>query len=242
MSVADSPEPIKVKSGKNKTSIKKIILIIIGVSLLVGFIGAALEDTDSADSSQKNTPKIEEKESIKSENIEADKKERVVKGEQITLAAGQFESPRDIKPGLYDVTPGGGQGNFHISGSNTYNEILGGDYGVNRVRVDLADNSSIEVSGLSNVIFTPVSSPFVTEYKETELYAGTFTVGEDIAAGRYIVKPGAGQEGNFHVSGSSFVNEILGGEYGVPEYSVTLESGDNIELSSFNSVLFSPKR
>jgi hypothetical protein len=51
---------------------------------------------------------------------------RQVKGTAVTLGAGTFTGGKDVAVGLYDVTAGAGQsGNFSVTGTDSYNEILG---------------------------------------------------------------------------------------------------------------------
>lgn len=172
--------------------------------------------------------------------------ERVIKGEQTTLGAGTFTGGQDVKAGLYDVTPGAGQsGNFIVHGTDSYNEILGETYGmgVSKVRVTISDGDSIQISNLSQVVFTPVTTPFVTSHMTTTLFAGTFTVGEDIGAGRYIATTSTAKSGNFIVHGVDSVNEILGQSQGMGVASVTvnLTDGDVITISGLDQVTLTAK-
>ncbi len=98
-----------------------------------------------------------------------------------------------------------------MTGTDSYNEIHGvaDGRGVPKVRVTILGGDSIQISSLSQVTFTHVTAPFVTAVQTTNIYAGTFTVGQDIAPGRYIATPGAGQSGNFIVTGNNSYNEIL---------------------------------
>lgn len=152
---------------------------------------------------------------------------------------------QDIPAGLYNVTAGAGQsGNFIVNGPDTYDEILGSadGMGVPEVRARLRSGDKIQLSGLSSVIFTPVTSPYVTSVKTTNLYAGTWTVGQDIAPGRYVATPGAGQSGNFIIDAEG-VDEILGSAdgMGVPNVTVTIHKGDVIEISGLAQVTMTPK-
>lgn len=161
---------------------------------------------------------------------------RQVEGTAKTLGAGNYKGGSDVAVGLYDVTPGVGQsGNFIVQGDDTYDEILGGSDGVPKVRVKISDGDSIQISSLSTVTFTPVSTPFVTAHQTVTLYAGTWTVGEDLGAGRYTATPGAGQSGNFIIT-SENVDEILGGSDGVPSVSFDVSKGDVIDISSLSQV------
>ncbi len=173
---------------------------------------------------------------------------RQVKGTATTLGAGTFTGGKDVAVGLYDVTPGAGQsGNFTVSGTDSYNEILGGGDvslgDVPMIRVQISSGDQIQISSLSSVTFTPVTAAFVTTHAAASLYAGTFIVGQDIGAGRYVVTPGSGQSGNFTVSGNDSYNEILGSDSSmgdVPSLTVTLTDGDVIAISSLSQVNFAP--
>jgi hypothetical protein len=173
---------------------------------------------------------------------------RHVSGTLVTLGAGTFTAGKDVAFGLYDVTPAAGQsGNFSTTGPNTYDEILGGDStlsGVQSVRVTIAAGDQISISGLSAVTFTPVTAPMISSHTTTTLSAGTWTVGQDIGAGRYVAAPGPGQSGNFSVSGNDFYDEILGGDSslgGVPSVTVSLSKGDVIAISGLSQVVLTAK-
>jgi hypothetical protein len=170
---------------------------------------------------------------------------RQVSGKATTLGAGNFTVGTDVVPGLYDVTPGAGQsGNFIVQGTDEYDEVLGNasGLGVTKARVKLQSGDKVQISGLSTVTFTPVSSPYVTAYAPATLYAGTWTVGQDIGAGRYVATPGAGQSGNFIVEAEG-VDEVLGGSngLGVPSVTVDLHKGDVITISGLSTVTMTPK-
>lgn len=170
---------------------------------------------------------------------------RHVTGKATTLGAGSFTGGKDVADGLYDVTTASGQsGNFIINGTDSYNEILGVSYGqgVPKIRVQISDGDQIQISGLSQVIFTPVTAPFRTSHTATTLYAGTFTVGQDIGAGRYVATTTAGSSGNFIVNGTDSYNEILGvsSGQGVPQVTVTLTDADVIAISGLSQVTMTP--
>jgi len=157
----------------------------------------------------------------------------------VTLGAGTFTGGKDVAVGLYDVTaPGSQSGNFTVG--STYNEILGNDgssLGVPTVRVQIKSGDQIQIQGLSSVVFTPVTAPYVTAHATINLGAGTWVVGQDIGAGRYVATPGAGQSGNFTVGYTT--NEILGSDSSagqVPSVTVTLNKGDVIQISGMSQV------
>lgn len=177
----------------------------------------------------------------------ASAKHREIIGKSADLGAGTFKGGKDIVVGLYDVTPKDGQGNFTVTSSRgdlLINEILGSTQGlgVNKVRVRISDGDEVKIQGISKTHFEPVSAPFITAVKNTNLYSGRFTTGEDIAAGRYKAVAPSGS-GNFIVYDKNnlpVTNEILGGDLGVKDVTVDLKDGDIIAISSLNQVNLTP--
>jgi len=166
---------------------------------------------------------------------------RQVTGTATTLGAGTFTGGTDVAAGLYDVTTGAGQsGNFMVNGTDSYNEILdsSGENGEPKIRVQISKGDQIQISDLNSVIFTPVATPFVTTHSTVSLYAGTWTVGQDIGAGRYVATPGSGQSGNFIVTGNDSYDEILdsSGANGDTSLTVNLSNGDIIDISGMSQV------
>jgi hypothetical protein len=166
--------------------------------------------------------------------------QRQVVGMAATVGAGNYTVPDGVTPGLYNVTPGAGQsGNFIVQGKDSYNEVLGDadGLGVSSVRARLTAGDQVQISGLSAVTFTPVSTPFVTTHATVALGAGTWVVGQDLGAGSYNATPGSGQSGNFIIDAEG-VNEILGGAdgLGVPSVHFSVKNGDVITISGLSQV------
>ena len=163
----------------------------------------------------------------------------------MTLGAGNFTGGTDVAPGLYDVTTSPGQsGDFIVSGTDSYNEILdsSGSRGVPEIRVHISNGDQIQISGLSPVFFTPVSTPFVTTHSAATLYAGTWTVGQDIGAGKYVATPGAGESGTFVITAEG-VNERINRDPGggaVASVTFDVQSGDIIAISDLEQVTLTP--
>lgn len=71
------------------------------------------------------------------------------------------------------MTPtAGGGGNFIVSGTRKYNEVLGDnglDTGVPKIRAELSQGDQIQISALYQVTFTPVTTPFVTTHSPANL-------------------------------------------------------------------------
>lgn len=241
---------MKSKNGlelKGRTKNLKVALIITAVAFGLGILSAIASGGSISTTTIVTAPKTTTTKSSSTPAPAAKPAVRQVSGTAKTIGAGTFTGGKDVAVGLYDVTPGAGQsGNFMVSGKDSYNEILGSigaAGGVSKVRVQVSDGDKIEISGLSSVTFTPVTAPFVTSHTAISLYAGKFIVGQDVGAGRYVVTPGAGQSGNFMVSGKNSVNEILGGDStygGVPNVTANLSGGDKIEISGLSTVTFTP--
>jgi hypothetical protein len=235
---------------RNWFSRHKIITAIIAIFVILVIIGMASNSKSSSTSSNStNSTSNSTASSSTSQKTTTPTPAptRKVAGTAVTLGAGTFQGGKDVAVGLYDVTTAGNQsGNFYVSGTDSANEILGVNSmgGVPKIRVKISNGDSIEISGLSQVIFTPVTTPFVTAYQTTTLYAGTFTVGEDIGEGRYVITTTAGKSGNLYVSGKNSVNEILGTNSmgGVPSVTTNLSKGDIIEISSLSQVIFTPTK
>ncbi|HEV2402760.1 MAG TPA: TM2 domain-containing protein [Candidatus Saccharimonadales bacterium] len=249
---AGKMEGNKSKQSGNWFANHKALSIVAGIILLIIIVSVAngsSKPTSDKTASLNSTPASSTTSKPTTATKPAAAPTRKVTGTATTLGAGTFTGGKDVADGLYDVTPGAGQsGNFTVSGTDSYNEILGNAGaagGVPKVRVQISDGDQIQISSLSSVSFTPVTTPFSTAYTTTSLYTGTFTVGQDIGAGRYVVTPAAGQSGNFVVSGTDSYNEILGNAGaagGVPSLTVTLTDGDIISISSLGQATFTPSK
>jgi hypothetical protein len=160
----------------------------------------------------------------------------------VTLGSGRFVGGTDVAPGLYDVTTGPDQsGHFVVTGTDSYNETLGTG-GVPKIRVQISNGDIIQISGLSQVFFTPVSTPFVTSHSAVVLYAGTWTVGQDLGPGGYVATPGPGQSGKLIIT-SEGVNVVLGDDPNrgeVPSVTFDVQSGDVIEITGLAQVNLTP--
>ena len=163
----------------------------------------------------------------------------------MTLGAGSFTGGTDVAPGLYDVTTGPDQsGSFIVNGTDSYNEVLdaSGSRGVPKIRVQISNGDQIQISGLSQVFFTPVSTPFVTTHTAVTLYAGTWTVGQDLGPGSYVASPGAGQSGTFIITAEG-VSVTLGGDPkngAVSSVTFNVQNNDVIQISNLEQVTLAP--
>lgn len=160
----------------------------------------------------------------------------------MTLGPGTYVGGTDVAPGLYDVTTGSNESDhFVVTGTDSYDEFLGTP-GVPQVRVEISAGDQIQIYGSSQVSFTPVSTPFVTTESTANLYAGTWTVGQDLGAGTYVATPGTGQSGQFIIT-SEGVSVVLGDDASqgqVPSVTFTVKAGDVIEITGLAQVAVTP--
>ncbi|WP_313163993.1 hypothetical protein [Sedimentibacter sp.] len=86
-------------------------------------------------------------------------KQTLLPYQELEVCSGYWIVGRDISNGRYKATAlDGGSGNFIIysdKGSLKTNEILGGDFGVSEVVVNLKDGDFIQISSITRVKFSP---------------------------------------------------------------------------------------
>ncbi|MGA2911473.1 MAG: hypothetical protein ABSE17_02445 [Candidatus Levyibacteriota bacterium] len=235
---------VKKKNWFVKHKFITVFLVIIIVFVII--VASSGNNNSGSSSNSTNTNNNNQNTSATTQATPEAPATRQVKGTATTLSTGDFTGGKDVVVGLYDVTTTSGQsGNFIVSGSDSYDEILGvsDGQGVPNVRVQISNGDQIKISGLTSVTFTPVSTPFITTHTPVTLYAGTFTVGQDIGAGRYVATTTTGSSGNFIVSGIDSVDEILGQSdgQGVPSVTTNLTDGDVISISGLSQVIMTPK-
>lgn len=158
------------------------------------------------------------------------------------MSAGKWKAGKDLPAGRYKITTKSGTGNLVIGmGTERFvNEVLTNDdddFGVTVVTTDIKSGDQIEISGLNSVQFTRVS-----HVKSNTLHAGYWTVGKDINAGKYKITTSSGI-GNLIINRGNnlLVNEILSSthdDYTVTSVTTTLKSGDRINISNLNKVIF----
>jgi hypothetical protein len=244
--------------GKDQRSFfgkHKIITGVLGIIILGSAISAidggnknnstnASTSTTKTKTTSSNTTKADNSTSATAQTV----KQRQVTGKATDLGAGTFTGGKDIPNGLYDATALDGTGNFTVnssSGDLNVNEILGvqDGQGVAKVRVQISDGDKIQIQGINKTHFEPVTTPFVSSAQVTNIYSGSWIVGEEIYQGRYIVTPVNGS-GNFIVydsNGTTKTNEILG-DGGVKQVTVDLDDGDVVTAASLNQVTLTPTK
>lgn len=163
----------------------------------------------------------------------------------IELFSGEWVVGEDISAGRYEITSTSTSGNFVVMNESNLpivNEILGDnafDMGVSSITIDLSKGQIINISGMDDVLFTPIESSL----KEGSLTAGTWIVGTDVKAGKYIATTPKGS-GNLVVTSNSIpvVNEILTSDkdssmgLGVEKVQLSLKEGQVIIVSGVNEV------
>ncbi len=163
-----------------------------------------------------------------------------------TLSAGTWKAEKDLPAGRYLITTKSGSGNLVItmkSYDRFVNEILSSKddgFGVTRVTTDIKAGDKIEIMGLNSVQFTRVKN-----VKSNTLHSGYWTVGKDIAPGKYKITTPKGSGNLIMFRGKSLlVNEILSSKsnkYSVKSVTTTLKSGDRIQIAGLNKVNFTRK-
>lgn len=231
-----SDKPKKIISKRIWPLLIVIIIIVIGINVY----GKANSNSNANISNTSNN-------NIQKVGYSAIPKQRQVSGKTTDLGAGTFFGGRDIQSGLYDITPIECQGNCTIEDSNgkvNITEILGINKGIGvaKIRTKITNGDKIQLLGINKAHFEPVASSFNTTNQITQLYTGTWIVGEDIAEGTYIATSSKGS-GNFAVynkNGLAKVNKILGAS-GVKEVTVDLEDDNIIVISNLNQVTLTPQ-
>ncbi|MDR2930907.1 MAG: hypothetical protein LBV06_08415 [Propionibacteriaceae bacterium] len=237
-----------VAKPKKKGTLLKIIGAIVAVIILIGIIkscsgGSSTPATTSTTAAASTTDSTAAQATTEA-TTEAPKPARDNSTAALTtLGAGTFVVGTDIPAGRYVITPAGGDsGNLFIHSPKQplyVNEILGQalGLGVPSVTVDLLADMEVEIKRISEVTFTPAET-----VSATTLTTGRWVVGIDIPAGRYTAAPAdPADAGNFFVhekSGLPAVNEILGGDHGVPNVAVNLKDGQTVHISGITTVNF----
>ncbi|WP_143469649.1 hypothetical protein [Lentibacillus sediminis] len=144
-----------------------------------------------------------------------------------------------VTPGRYQIT-GNVTGNVVIrdeAGDVLIEEILGSYYGVESITADLTESHVIEVDGLDQVSVVPVATEM-----STELGAGIWQVGTDIAPGSYsITSPnGFGYLQVFQPNEDVHVYEVIGGEFAATESTVELTEGQTLRIKRISLISFQP--
>jgi hypothetical protein len=97
------------------------------------------------------------------------------------------------------------------------------------------------------VSFTPVTVPLVIAHRPATLYAGTWTVGQDIGPGRYVGSATHVFIAGHFIVAREHINAILGvgiqgnGENAVRSVTVDLKNGDVITITGLNEVIMTPQ-
>jgi len=140
--------------------------------------------------------------------------------------AGAGQEPAQAQDAANAEQAGDGQGAEEQSGTDA----------------EPADTSAEEAPAVDEAILAAREN---SAAQETTLGAGTFTVGEDVPPGRYVIAPQGEQSGNLTATdadGALDINEVLGDAMGmgVPSVTDTLAEGTQIEISGLSAVTFTP--
>lgn len=160
-------------------------IIIFSVSIVSGFILFGCSNTNKNSTSQ---PKQE---------VQQIEKDPV--GSPVDLGAGTFTSPRDIKPGIYDLTiTGQGNGNITATNENTQDRSLSFSSDpwdnttiegkddmhsvVDKMRIKVIDGTKLNINGVDKTHFEPVKDQ--PQLTDTIINAGRY---ENFKPGRYTI-------------------------------------------------------
>lgn len=153
------------------------------------------------------------------------------------LNTGIYTVGIDIEAGRYRITAEG-NGTLIIKdekGDPKVNEVIGENaIGVSSITMDLESDDTVEIAGVDRMAFIPAD----TKLQEDTLTTGSWIVGLDIVEGVYLIKS-VGEKGNliiYNAEGFPFVNEILGGEDGAKQVSVTLKNGYKIIIGGIEQI------
>lgn len=168
---------------------------------------------------------------------------------ETNIGNGEFFVGADVLAGRY-VFFGSGIGNLSIYEGNTLvlDEAIDAtsEMGVPTVTIDLYDQQKIVISGLNHLKITPAET-----LVRTSLSTGNWTVGLDIAPGKYVCEPVTDTNGLLKGSGrlliyeegTLIVNEQLDaeGNSGVKSTLVELKEGQGIRICGLPQVKFTER-
>lgn len=240
------------KEQKKKPFYKRWWFIVIVVLVVLYAIGSMGGEDDSKNTGSGDNGKEaaalndnQDNKTDKEEPAETKKETYVNTAEAAELFTGKFEVGKDLKAGRYEITCQSGSGNVIVYENDmpVVNEVLtspadsSSGFGITKIEADIADGSTVEISGLNKVFFNPA-----TIQLKTTLTCGNYIVGRDVPAGDYIATAPEGS-GNFIVynkSGFPEVNEILGkDDYGmaVEKVKLSVKDGSKIAISGLETVV-----
>ena len=177
------------------------------------------------------------------------------------LGPGTYVAGQHLDPGLYEVTVNSGVSaalSVPLGERDSFGSILeilsvpelavGGL--VATLRVELSDGDEVVLTagsrGKFTLAFTPVVSRWIEPIDGTvTLHSGRWSVGEDLAPGRYVADVAPGARGFLSVdrAGIRTAMELLdgdGSDGGRPSAALDLSIGDRIEISGLNEVVIRP--
>lgn len=166
---------------------------------------------------------------------------------QTTLSSGSFVIGKTLSPGRYIITTPKGVGNIFIYKEQFpyINEILTHPHdsnttvGVTKIETSLQKGMLLQISGLDEVVFSPVP-----RFNKTSLVCGYHIVGKDIPPGDYLVTIPKGS-GNLMVYDNTHklkINELLIADIidSEKELQITLIAGEVVVVSHLDNIAFIP--
>lgn len=181
------------------------------------------------------------------------------------LGPGTYIAGQHLDPGLYEVTVKSGARALISGGMDELDPLMNllellaapelaerpGSPAVAKLRLELSDGDEVVLSagprqelGEFTLAFTPVASRRIEPIGGTViLYSGRWSVGDDLAPGRYVLEVDPGVRGSLQVVGGGHRGavELLdgdGADGGRPSVSLDLSIGDRIAISGIDEVTF----
>ncbi|WP_157783031.1 hypothetical protein [Alkalibacillus haloalkaliphilus] len=146
-----------------------------------------------------------------------------------------------VSPGRYEIT-GSVAGNINVyndHGDLIFHDILGSDYGVGSITVDIDEDFTIHAdAGFNAVMVTPAD-----EQQSNNLTAGHWEVGVDIEPGDYLISSSS-KIGYLQIHShneDAQVYEVMGSEFGNTESEVTLKEGQKLRITEISYIHFEPQ-
>ena len=179
------------------------------------------------------------------------------------LGPGTYVAGQHLDPGLYEVTVNSGVSAavvVPLGEGDSFGSILellsvpdfagGPDGPVATLRLELSDGDEVVLTGGPRGEFTLAFTPVVSRWIEpidgtVTLHSGRWSVGEDLAPGRYVADVAPGARGFLSVdrAGIRTAMELLdgdGADGGRPSVALDLSIGDRVAVSGMNEVTLRP--
>jgi hypothetical protein len=231
-------------TNKEKPLLKDWRFWVLAVIIIVAIVESMRSKNNNYNIASNNLKK-----STNSSATSTNKDQRQVTGKATDLGTGVFQCGKDIQAGLYDATIVTGKGHFEVYTKNRYSsfeEVFSSEQNPEaaKVRTKIVNGDKIYIARSINTMhFQPVATSFVKSVQRVTIYCGIWTVGEDIAAGRYVVAPVSGSADFIIIqNGVPVTDDTLGEASQIKSDTVELRDGDTILIKNLNQVTLTPSK